>query len=76
MVIFPEPFSRVTVLLLPGPQYLQSELRAQNGTLTTKQLEPVHFMPRNRSALKITEAELKLIASAAIIGDSSQPVNG
>lgn len=76
MVIFPEPLSRFTVLLLPGPQYLQAELRAQNGTLTTKQLETVHFMPRNRSALKITEAELKLIASAAIIGDSSQPVNG
>ena len=57
-------------------QHLQAELRAQNGTLSTKQLETVHFMPRNRSALKITEAELKLIASAAIIGDSSQPVNG
>ena len=57
-------------------QYLQAELRAQNGTLTTKQLETVHLMPRNRSTLKITEAELKLIASAAIIGDSSQPVNG
>ena len=32
--------------------------------------------PRKRSALPITDAELKLIASAAIIGDSSQPVNG
>ena len=31
---------------------------------------------RNLNALNITEAELKLIASAAIIGDSSQPVNG
>ena len=31
---------------------------------------------RRRSALPITEAELRLIASAAIIGDSSQPVNG
>ena len=32
--------------------------------------------PRRRSALPITDAELRLIASAAIIGDSSQPVNG
>ena len=31
---------------------------------------------RSRSALLITEAELRLMASAAIIGDSSQPVNG
>lgn len=31
---------------------------------------------RRRSALKITDAELRLIASAAIIGDSSQPVIG
>ncbi|CAM4291367.1 hypothetical protein COAQ111491_15450 [Comamonas aquatilis] len=29
-----------------------------------------------RSALKITDTELKLIASAAIMGDSSHPVNG
>ena len=34
------------------------------------------FAPRRRSALLITEAELRLIASAAIIGDSSQPVKG
>ena len=36
-----------------------------------------HQWPRrSRSALKITEAELRLIASAAIRGDSSHPVNG
>ncbi len=34
------------------------------------------FAPRRRSALKITEAELRLIARAAISGDSSQPVTG
>ena len=34
------------------------------------------YARRNRSALKMTEAELRLIASAAINGDSSQPVNG
>lgn len=32
--------------------------------------------PRSRNALPITEAELRLIANAAIIGDSSHPVNG
>ena len=31
---------------------------------------------RNRKALVITDADEKLIASAAIIGESSQPVNG
>ena len=31
---------------------------------------------RSRNALPITDTELKLIASAAISGDSSQPVNG
>lgn len=31
---------------------------------------------RNRSALNITDAELKLIASAANIGDSNKPRNG
>lgn len=35
-----------------------------------------YFARRNRRALKITEAELRLIASAAIMGDSSQPVIG
>ena len=32
--------------------------------------------PRSRSALPITEAELRLMANAAIMGDNSQPVNG
>jgi len=31
---------------------------------------------RNRSALPITDAELRLMANAAIIGDNSQPVKG
>ena len=31
---------------------------------------------RSRRALLITETELKLIAAAAIIGDSSKPKNG
>jgi len=36
-----------------------------------------HFIfPRKRSALVMTEAELKLIAKAATMGDSSKPFNG
>jgi hypothetical protein len=31
---------------------------------------------RKRKALPITDAELKLIARAAIMGDNSQPVRG
>ena len=31
---------------------------------------------RSRKALVITDKELRLIATAAIIGESSQPVNG
>ena len=31
---------------------------------------------RKRKALPMTDAELKLMANAAIMGDSSQPVNG
>ncbi|MFM9879568.1 MAG: hypothetical protein ACKVOO_04050, partial [Burkholderiaceae bacterium] len=34
------------------------------------------FRPLRRKALEMTETELRLIARAAIIGDSSQPVNG
>ena len=33
-------------------------------------------LDRSRSALAMTDAELRLIASAAIIGESSQPVSG
>ena len=49
------------------------------GSRSGNQIEEfpiVHFVPRNRSALKMTETELRLIAKAAIIGDSNQPVNG
>ena len=34
------------------------------------------LVPRNRRALVMTDAELRLMASAAIMGDSSQPVTG
>ena len=35
-----------------------------------------HSTRFNRNALNTTDAELRLIASAAIIGDSNQPANG
>ena len=35
-----------------------------------------NLLLRSRSALPTTDAELRLIASAAIIGESSQPVKG
>ena len=37
---------------------------------------PTCFEPLRRSAFEMTDTELWLMASAAIIGDSSQPVNG
>ena len=37
-------------------------------------MNSAHYLKRN--AFVITEAELRLIASAAIIGDSNQPVKG
>jgi len=36
----------------------------------------VNLEDRNRRAFRITETELKLMAAAATIGFSSQPVNG
>ena len=35
-----------------------------------------NLLLRSRNALKITDAELRLMASAAINGDSNQPVMG
>jgi len=37
---------------------------------------PQSFTPFNRNALPMTLTELSAIAAAAIIGDSSHPVNG
>jgi hypothetical protein len=45
--------------------------RAEQGGLSTCQR-----FERRRSAFVITDAELRLMAKAAIIGDSSQPVIG
>lgn len=52
--------------------------RMPDSDLTQIKPKPIkpHQALRRRRALAITEAELRLIAKAAIIGDSSQPVTG
>ncbi|CAN5805465.1 hypothetical protein BH11PSE8_BH11PSE8_21870 [soil metagenome] len=54
------------------------ELAGASGSAA--RFETAHFLsslaPRRRSALPMTEAELRLMATAAISGDSSQPVRG
>ncbi len=45
-----------------------------HGSMAT--VAPYRSTRRNRSALPMTDTELKLIAAAAIIGDSSSPKNG
>ena len=49
--------------------------RQQRRLRTTAQLAAM-AAPLRRKALPITDAELKLMASAAIIGESIQPVSG
>jgi len=49
---------------------------AHSPCATRSMRQPRSAARRSRSALPTTDAELRLIASAAIIGDSSQPVNG
>jgi hypothetical protein len=39
-------------------------------------VSPYSRTPRSRSAFEITVTELRLMAAAAIIGDSSQPSHG
>src|SRR5690606_8530610 len=68
---FVPPYSRSYQLLAVRGIEARSRLGNQ-----IEGLQIVHFVPRKRSALKMTEAELRLIAKAAIIGDSNQPVNG
>ena len=58
-------------------------LRARRFVSMLRYMPLVHVLPpiqmaarRNRSALVTTDAELKLMASAAISGDSSRPKKG
>ena len=47
-----------------------------HGDEQNEEEEVYNGVLRKRSALLITDTELRLMASAAIIGDSSQPVKG
>jgi len=38
--------------------------------------QPAPLAPRSRNALAMTDTELRLMASAAMSGDSNKPVNG
>ena len=53
-----------------------SMLSRGGGAVAARRQALLHDWRLSRKALVITEAELRLIASAAIIGDSNQPVNG
>jgi hypothetical protein len=44
--------------------------------IQTKRIDRAPHPHLRRKALAITDAELRLIANAAIIGDSSHPVSG
>ena len=49
---------------------------AQCAELGEKLSRPQGFDPLKRRAFEMTDTEDRLMASAAIMGDSSQPVNG
>ena len=57
-----------------APLHLTSVLRAL--TSTTFAETQGHTLARSRNAFVMTDTDDKLIASAAIIGESSQPVIG
>jgi hypothetical protein len=53
-----------------------SHLHCHWPTVISAAVAPAYLLERNRNEFVITDTELKLIASAAIIGDNSQPVSG
>lgn len=57
----------------PGKVYLSPMI---NGTFVCSSYSSANLLFLSRKALPITEAELRLIAKAAMRGDSSQPVSG
>jgi len=54
------------------PRQLDSDFPAGSGAVPALQI----CLRRNRKELLITDTELKLMATAAIIGDSSRPKKG
>ena len=57
-----------------SPQTMRDDVHA--GAAVCRSQSGLSLATRRRSALVMTETELRLIASAANIGDSNQPVNG
>src|SRR3546814_5124353 len=55
---------------------LRKKKSRSNGHSNSLGAKAFYFALRNRNALVTTEAELKLIARAANMGDNSKPVNG
>ena len=51
-------------------------LEALRARVERRAKHEFYELARSRKALEMTDTELKLIANAAIMGDSSQPVNG
>jgi len=62
----------------PWPLSSEPAIHQQNGCWTAQDCGVALVLAacRSRNALVITDKELRLIATAAIIGESSQPVNG
>ncbi len=60
--------------------FTEDDFRQESGTghsgTSRRESFGYNVILRRRSALPITDTELKLIAAAAIIGLSSSPVNG
>lgn len=55
---------------------LSGSFKLNYAAPTADQSSFYFIFPRKRNALVMTEAELKLIAKAATMGDRSKPVNG
>jgi len=75
------PTHQVSSLRKQGPSCRPARavtwvLITQEDTLWVLSYRDYNFTPFSLSALPITLTELSAIAAAAIIGDSSQPVNG
>ena len=58
------------------PEHLPQEVVRPQYSAASLNQSGLRVVTLRRKALLMTETELRLMASAAIIGDSNQPVNG
>ena len=70
----PAPYLKLVLLPRAGKRNNYWKRRSDLGRNSPPPLQIL--VRRRRSALAITDTELKLIAAAAIIGESNQPDNG